>query len=256
MNHEPPEKCKLCSLFYDSGNFCAKLSPDELFELNAQSQTATFKRGETIHDQDLGRWPILAISSGVLSLQHLLHDGRKTIAAFFMRGDIIDLRNSSNRKLGSLIALSKVELCKLSPAVFEKIVIANPTARTLVWGNLRDQAFRAINHSSDLAKKQALEKLASFIFECWHRQTIQFQKNKVEIPIRRRELAEYLGMQPETVSRCFKDLEEKEIIRVTDLSIIQLLSVPALRRIANGDRIDQGLERASGPDYKILTVGT
>ena len=253
MPDETPEQCSLCSLYYDSANFCAKLTGNELLDLNAHSQTTIIKRGETVWDEIIERWPIFAIESGVMSLQHILRDGRKTIAAFFMRGDIIDLRNSSNRKAGHLIALSDVQVCRLSPKVFDRIIDSNPNARKLVWSNLRDQTFRAIDHSSDLAKKQAQEKLASFIFECSHRNPKEKLKDYVDIPIRRRDLAEYLGMQPETVSRCFKQIEKKGIIKVTDLSVIKILDVPALRQLANGGRDPSCGTYSPGAGYKILT---
>jgi CRP/FNR family transcriptional regulator, anaerobic regulatory protein len=250
-----PSKCKVCSLYYDAGNFCAKLDARELRELNASSQTETIRRGDEVWDQVLDRWPIFAIESGVMSLQHLLSDGRRTIAAFFMRGDIIDMRNSANRKIGSLIALSDVGICRLSPKIFEKIVGTNEKARLLLWENLREQNFRAFNHSTDLAKKQAQEKLASFIFECSHRNPQTRRGDHVDIPIRRRDMAEYLGMQPETVSRCFKILADKQVIRVTDLSIIQILNAPALRQIANGARPDHTRAMTAPVEYKILTSG-
>ena len=255
MSDATPEKCRHCSLFYDRANFCAKLTGRELVELNARSRSGVIRRGEMVWDDVLQRWPIFAIESGVISLQHLLTDGRKTIAAFFMRGDVIDMRNTSNRKLGHLIALSDVGVCRLSERVFDRIIDENPDARRLIWDNLRDQTFRAIDHSSDLAKKQAQEKLASFIFECSHRAPqARKREDLVDIPIRRRDLAEYLGMQPETVSRCFKTLEERRIIKVTDLSVIKILDLPALRRIANGARSEPGgVSRCQQTGYTIAS---
>ncbi len=241
MSHATPEKCRRCSLFCDRAHFCARLTGHELAELNAASQTGVFRRGEMIRDDVLERWPVFAIESGVISLQHLLRDGRRTIAAFFMRGDVIDLRNRSTRKPGHLIALSRVGVCRLSERVFDRIVGENPEARRLIWDNLRDQAFRAIDHSSDLAKKQALEKLASFIVECSHRAPqARDRAEPVDIPVRRRDLAEYLGMQPETVSRCFKALERRRIVKVRDLSAVEILDPVALNRIAGGARREPG----------------
>lgn len=254
MTQQTPKSCQFCTMFNDCENFCALLSPDELADLGDRSQMLTVKRGETLAGGMVKRWPVLAISKGVLSLQHLLNDGRRTIAALFMRGDVLDLRKGSNRHIGSLVALDKVSLCRLSPIAFDKILCTNTRARILAWENLSEQNFRAIDHASDLAKKRALEKLASFIFECRHRGEPNTNGALVEIPIRRRDLAEYLGMQPETISRCFKVLESRGIIKVTDLSVIRLESVPALRRIANGDRDAQAADRFNGPVLKIMTA--
>ncbi len=252
MKSKAPEQCQLCSLYYEAENFCAKLSGRELDELHARSRLVSIKRGQMLNDDVLERWPILAIDSGVLCLRNLLHDGRRTIAAFFLRGDILDMRAAENRRLGDLMALSPVSLCRLSPEVFDRILSVNPRARTVAWKSLSGQAYRALSHASDLAKKQALEKLASFVFECRRRQK-GLNREHVEIPIRRRDLAEYLGMQPETVSRCFRDLEERAIIKVSDLSVIRILDLPALRRIANGDREIQNLIQVPDPVFKIVT---
>ena len=230
------KNCQSCTLFADSKLFCAQLNGDELADLSQKSRTLAMKRGESLEQEALAHWPIIAIDSGVMSMQHLLQDGRKTIAALFMRGDIIDLRNISNRNRGALISLGKVKVCRLSPKVFEDVMARNPDAQKVIWKNLRDQAFRAMDHSGDIAKKQALEKLASFIFECRNRQVGFKDGDLVEIPVRRIDLAEYLGMQPETVSRCFKDFEKRGIIEVPKLNALKLLNVPMLRRIANGDK--------------------
>jgi len=255
MTTSPATKCQNCSLYTEAGSLCAQITSDELDSLSNKSRTATLKRGESIDAEELLMWPVIAISSGVVSLQHLLEDGRKTIAAFFMQGDIIDMRGISSRNRGHLIALNKVNLCRLSPAAFETILETNTDAQRVVWDNLRKQTYRAIDHSADLAKKHALEKLASFIFECKRRQTITLSENSVIIPVRRVDLAEYLGMQPETVSRCFKDLEDRGIIEFNGISNIRLVKAPILRRIANGDRNADAIQHPDKNKFKVLSFG-
>lgn len=255
MSNSPTAKCLDCSIYADAGGFCAQTTACEHAELSQKSRSATLKRGESIETEELLTWPVLAISSGVISLQHLLEDGRKTIAAFFMQGDIIDMRGINNRNRGHMIALNKVKLCRLSPAVFERIVETNPDAQRVIWNNMRKQTYRAIDHSSDLAKKHAMEKLVSFIFECKRRQATTVSENIVIVPVRRVDLAEYLGMQPETVSRCFKDLEERGIIEFNGISNIKLLEIPILRRIANGDRNALGSNKTGQDKIKILSFG-
>ncbi|MCF6272078.1 MAG: Crp/Fnr family transcriptional regulator [Rhodobacteraceae bacterium] len=250
---EIKDKCKQCSIYANGYLFCAQLDADELCALSDHSRTLTMKRGDSLEGEALGTWPIVAIDMGVLSMQHLLQDGRKTIAALFMRGDIIDLRNISNRNRGALIALGKVKLCRLSPRVFEQIMGKNPKAQKVIWENLRDQAFRAMDHSGDIAKKQALEKLASFIFECRNRQEKIPECDTIDIPVRRIDLAEYLGMQPETVSRCFKELEQREILVAPRLNAVRITNIPMLRRIANGDR-DAVIKDAGKHGFKVLKI--
>ena len=237
MSTSIPNICKSCTLHCDSDNFCARLSTKELQQLNEKSQSTSMKRGDSLSDEAMLQWPIVAVSSGVLSLQHLMADGRKSIAALYMQGDIIDLRGISNRNRCNLISLGNSRVCRLSPEVFEQVTLENSGAQSSLWTNLREQTFRAIDHSVDMSKKQALEKLASFIIECNHR---EFSKAKdtaiAKIPIRRVDLAEYIGVQPETVSRCFKDLQNRGIIKFDSLSVVTITNVAALHEIAGGDR--------------------
>ncbi len=255
MGFTPKEKCKKCAMFYDTGNFCAHLTPEELENLSNESRTATLKRGESFEGEALEHWPIVAISSGVLSLQHLLEDGRKSIATFFMRGDVIDLRRAGQRNRGSLIALSKAEVCRLSVDAFETIADTNHSAQHVIWDNLREQSFLSNDHAADLATKQALEKLASFLFECRYRGSTDLPKQVISIPIRRCDMAEYMGMQPETISRGFRQLEEMGILHMQDLKTVVLENEPALRRIANGARDISHITADPKAKIKILSFG-
>jgi len=236
MPSSTPNTCKNCNLHCEPENFCASLTPDELVQLNGKSHAISMKRGDSLSDEALMQWPIVAVSSGVLSLQHLMADGRKSIAALYMQGDIIDLRGISNRNRCNLISLGNSLICKLSPEVFERVISTNSNAQSSILENLREQTFRAIDHSVDLSKKQALEKLASFIIECNHREFSTAKGTTIaKIPVRRVDLAEYIGVQPETVSRCFKDLKNRGIIEFETLSVVSILDVVTLREISNGD---------------------
>lgn len=199
-------------------------------------------------------WPIIAIQSGVLSLQHILEDGRKTIAALFMQGDFIDMRGVANRHHGHLIALGKASVCRMSPTAFEAAIDYNQGAQKVAWNSLRNQTYRAMDHAADLAKKKALEKLASFLFECRNRQADRNSPNKVHIPVRRIDLADYLGMQPETVSRCFKEMRTRGIISFENNSNLMILDIPTLRRIANGDRHTENLRQTDENHFKAANI--
>ncbi len=255
MTHQPASKCLKCSIYSEAGGFCDHLTGPQLDILSQASRVAALKRSEHIATEELLVWPIIAVSSGVLSLQHLLEDGRKTIAALFMQGDIIDMRGIANRNRGQLIALAKTEICRLSPIAFEAVIEDNSGAHKVAWNNLRSQSYRAMDHAADLAKKQSLEKLASFIFECQRRQIVSPSPSSVTIPIRRIDLADYLGMQPETVSRVFKDLEKRGVIRSEGTASVSILDVPTLRRIANGDKHTEKLRHTDENHFTARLSG-
>ena len=243
-----PARCVACAMLFREGNFCAHLEAEQLHGLNRRSQPLTLKRGAALCEDVLAARPILAVAGGVIGLKHLLDDGRSTIAAFFTEGDLVDLRRRDGRMRGHLTALSKARLCLLHPGEFERILAVNPVADRIVRDGMREQMNRAMDHSADLGKKQALEKLASFVFECFYRQAEGGPEDGVvKIPIRRCDLAEYLGLQPETVSRGFRELQERRILRLRSASEIEIRRLASLKRIANGARIEEdGAWRAGG----------
>jgi len=255
LNTLSASKCQTCAIYSEAGGFCDHLTGAQLETLMSQSRRSRMRRSETISSEELLVWPIIAIASGVLSLQHLLEDGRKTIAALFMQGDIIDMRGLANRHHGHLISLGKTEVCHLSPPAFEAVTGENLSAQKVAWNSLRNQTYRAMDHAADLAKKQALEKLASFVFECRRRQTDRGAGDMVHIPVRRIDLADYLGMQPETVSRCFKDLQARKIIALEGISNLRILDIPTLRRIANGDKHTQNLRHTDENHFNAASSG-
>jgi len=189
-----------------------------------------------------------------MSLQHLLEDGRRTISALFMTGDIVDMRGLVNHHRGQLIALSKADICRMSPIAFEANLGDNQEAQKVAWNNLRNQTYRAMDHAADLAKKQAMEKLASFVFECRRRQNRARADENVSIPVRRVDLADYLGMQPETVSRCFKSMEDKGMVAFNGISNLKILDFPTLRRIANGDKHTENLRHTDENHFKAANT--
>ena len=229
-------KCKSCPLVLNGGSLCAVLTSDEIEELSERSHPVELAAKAVLDGDKLDQSPVLAILDGTVGIQHVLEDGRRTISAFFTRGDILDLRRGSGRRQVSVRGLRKSRICKLDTIAFDRIQDRNPSARALVTYNLREQAHRSADHAADLAKKQAIEKVASFMFECHNRQTSNKGCDRFEVvlPMRQYDLAEYLGIQPETLSRNLRELNESDVVEVRKPTFIVVRNPPKLRRLANG----------------------
>ncbi len=177
-------------------------------------------------------YPIIIISSGAAGLQHFLKDGRRTISTIFLAGEVLDfsqIRGSG----GSLCCLLPGQVQMFNAVDLEKLRQENPQA----WSSLMDGKFRCCsqtaNHSVDLARKSAVEKLASFIFECRSRQAAERGK-LINLILNRIDIADYMGLRPETLSRAFTKLKQLKMIACECGDCIHILNEPALRQIANG----------------------
>lgn len=177
-------------------------------------------------------YPIIIISSGAAGLQHFLKDGRRTISTIFLAGEILDfsqIRGSG----GSLCCLLPGQVRIFNGVDLENLRQENPQA----WSSLMIDKFKCCshtaNHSVDLARKSAVEKLASFIFECRTRQTAKRDK-LINLILNRIDIADYMGLRPETLSRAFTKLKQLKMIACECGDNIHILNEPALRQIANG----------------------
>lgn len=230
-------KCRRCPFVEDNGRLCALLSTDEIEFLSDHSHPVEMTQKAVLDERVLSPWPIVAVLEGAMGIQHILEDGRRSISAFFTPGDILDLRRSDDRRQVSLRALTKARICKLGVAAFDQIQRSNPAARNLITYNLREQAHRSFDHAADLGKKQAIEKIASFIFECRNRSAVDTSSSvHVKLPMPKCDLAEYLGLQAETLSRSLKELDASDIIELPSSTCIVVNDLPRLRRLANGAR--------------------
>ncbi len=228
------DKCRNCALRTDDALICAQLSTGELIELSSHSTPTNVDRKQPVNARLVDRNPIIAIVEGVIGLQHVLKDGRRSIAALFWRGDIVDLRRDGERAPGNLVALTPARICSLSVESYDKLVRDNPDARAVAISNMREQIHFAADHSVDLGKKSAPERLAAFIFECRRRQLGGDDCQIVDLALRRSDIADYMGLQPETVSRGLKELERRELIALKGRSKVRILDAAALRQLANG----------------------
>jgi len=235
----PPQCCETCSLYFRQGFFCSVLPRDALVALSCKSQPRRFRAGDSISGEMLSARPILGIAKGIVGVKRVQRNGNGSIAAFFVAGDIVDLRGAPERMLTEIVALSKTELCQLSSAQFDKILSTCARAREIAWKSLQSQTFRVIEHAAEMSKKRAPERLAWFI--CEFRGMHQIDPGAgadpfFRIPFRQIDLADYLGLQPETVSRGFRSLELHGAIRVLRGKLIEILDQDILAAIASGSR--------------------
>ncbi len=188
---------------------------------------------DTVLDCDAFRnLPILVVTKGAVGLQHMLGDGRQTISVIFFEGDVLDTRHFSKAS-GKLVCILPVTASLYNGDDFETMQRDSTQFQIEQSSNQARQHLYAAQHSVDLARKSAVEKLASFIFECRKRQQLGRQLT-VCLRLRRTDIADYMGLRVETLSRAFSKLRKMQFIDSDDADEVHILNEPALRQLANG----------------------
>ena len=162
----------------------------------------TYRRGTEVFGEGEEAEYVYLTLSGAIRTYKLLTDGRRQINSFHLPGDMFGLENGAvHRFTAEAVIETKVRITSRR-SLLEKIEHqeeGRASLLTLVTRNLQ----HAENHMLLLGRKTALEKVAAFLLEMDERQSYP---NKMSLPMSRRDIADYLGLTLETVSRALSTL--------------------------------------------------
>jgi CRP/FNR family transcriptional regulator, nitrogen fixation regulation protein len=166
------------------------------------------------------------VVSGTVRTYKVLVDGRRQIGAFHLPGDIFGLETGEVHTFSAeAITECKVIVIKRS-TVMALAARDNDIARQM-WELTARELQRVQEHSLVLIKS-AEERVAGFLLEMADRAS---GGGAVELPMSRQDIADYLGLTIETVSRTLKHLEDAAAIEVPKRRRILLRNRSALRRL-------------------------
>lgn len=193
---------------------CASLEPAELREFEHLGRRVHFGSGETVFSEEDITTSFYNLLEGVLRLYKLLPDGRRQIVGFALPGDFLGM-NLSGRHNFSADAIGEVTVCQFAKAPFGRFMEERPH----LLRRINELAVRELSQARDhmvlLGRRAADEKLASFLL-AWRQRLLPLggASDMVPLPMSRQDIADYLGLTIETVSRTFTKLERRGAIQI------------------------------------------
>jgi CRP/FNR family nitrogen fixation transcriptional regulator len=167
------------------------------------------------------------VVSGVVRTCKFLSDGRRQIDAFHVAGDVFGFETAAEHRL-SAEAVSDCTLITCRRRGFE--LLAGRDDR--VAGQLFTYAMRCLEraqeHSLLLGRRSASQKLATFLLEMVDRRC---GNEVIDLAMTRQDIADYLGLTIETVSRTLSQLERDGIISLPTARRVCLKNPGALRHL-------------------------
>jgi CRP/FNR family transcriptional regulator len=154
----------------------------------------------------------LNITEGIVKVYKLLADGRQQIIGFLFAGDFVGL--SSNETYAySAEAITAVSYCRFPRRQLERLLDDFPQMERRLLRIASNELAAAQQQMLLLGRKSARERLASFLLMLSHQaERVGGVANPVQLPMTRRDIADYLGLTIETVSRTFTQLRKEKII--------------------------------------------
>ena len=187
----------------------------------------TFARNAEIYGEDEPADYLYKVVSGAVRTYKVLADGRRQIGAFHLPGDIFGLESGDAHTLSAeAVADAKILLVKRS-ALMALAQRDGSVARQL-WGTTSHELGRMQAHIM-LLIKTAEERVVGFLLEMADRSRTG---NRGTLPMSRQDIADYLGLTIETVSRTLTHLETSAAIELPSARTVVLRNRASLDRLA------------------------
>ena len=174
---------------------------------------------------------IAAVRAGTVKTYVIDTEGREQVQGFFLPGEVIGLSAISEaRYLSNAVALDTVHLCRFS--------FPNIAALALRMPGVQQQLFRLL--SQDIGKASLLagtysadERMAAFLISRSRRyETRGFSATRFALAMSRTDIANYLRLAPETVSRVFRRFQDEKLLHVErrEIDLLDRSRLDALAR--------------------------
>ena len=180
---------------------------------------------------------VYRVESGIVALYKVLGNGRRQIVSLRFPGDVIGLDVAASRHCGAM-AVSPVTARAVTQDMIERLVDRRPETASEIIDIMAAELNSTRHQITLLNRRSALEKLAAFLLELDRRQASKpSQRGCVRIPMSRSDIADFLGLTIETVSRNLTKLKLRKIIHLSDTHTLVIVDRTGLSRLAEGDDI-------------------
>jgi len=210
--------------------FARPSNAEDWRQLGTLQQVAA--REDIFFDGDEAR-NVFEVLDGIVCAYRILPDGERHIVSFYFPGNVI-----GNCNLGtypySAQALTPVRLRRIPRSVLERSMAQRPeiTQRFLRLAALELAATR--DHLLCLAAKSAESKVATFLLGLSRRNDeLGEDPHRIRLPMTRLDIADYLGLTIETVSRTLSKFKRSGLIDLPRASLVVLRDPGRLAALAD-----------------------
>jgi CRP/FNR family transcriptional regulator len=206
---------------------CGVLDNQALADFRSLGWTLKLAPGQSLFHQGDPATRVFTLTSGTLKLYRLLADGRRQVTGFMHPGDFLGISIDDEHAF-SAEALEQTQLCWFPRNRFDDFTEEHGAMERELYRMAAHELSAAQRQFVLLGRKTALERLASFLLGLAER----VDGMEVELPMSRSDIADYLGLTKETVSRVLSALKRDRIVRLAALDRVEILDRAALEQRA------------------------
>ena len=193
---------------------------------------STYRAHEHIFHEGDDASRFYEVLEGMVCVYKIMADGRRLVLSFCLPGDLIGLGDGDAFSF-SAEAMTGCRVLRIPLSAMEHEMDRRPELGRKLLRSVRIELSAARAQLLNLARKSAMEKIATFLIELFERgATRAGAPNMLRLPMNRADIADYLGLTIETVSRTFTKLRKMGTIDLPQSSMVVLRDIEQLKSLS------------------------
>jgi CRP/FNR family transcriptional regulator len=212
---------------------CGVLDCARLEQFRNLGWTVKLGSGQTLFHEGDPATRVFTLTSGTLKLYKLLPDGRRQVTGFMHPGDFLGMSTDDEHAF-SAEAIEDAQLCWFPRNRFDDFVEEHGAMERELYRMAAHELAAAQQQMVLLGRKTATERLASFLVLLAERSERLPGRgsNLVRLPMSRSDIADYLGLTKETVSRVVSSFRRVRLIRLRAVDEVEIVDRAGLEHLA------------------------
>ncbi len=199
-----------------------------------ESLIVPFEGGQEVVGEGDSTENFFLVMRGMFRAVKFTRDGRRQIFAFYLPGDICGLEPDDSHKL-TIEAVDAASMAILSRHACRIRMNVDPRLNAALFDGATRALSLSIDHMMMIGRSSAEERLAWFLTMLSERSG-RPSARVFDLAMQRQDIADYLGLTIETVSRTFTQFRERGFIKLPRKRRVEILRPNALARLASADR--------------------
>jgi len=209
---------------------CGALEPVDMMVMGTIAHPRRIEAGRQLIQEGDPAEDVFTLTEGMLKLYKLMPDGRRQITGFMIPGDFIGLAYGQSY-IYSAEAVTPTTACRFKRSALLEKMVDYPELEHRLLSLASNELAAAQAQMLLLGRKSARERLASFLVGLAERRGIG-DAEPMPLPMSRGDIADFLGLTIETVSRAFTAMRKEGLISLPDKHQVVIADMEALREAA------------------------